>query len=119
MMINSLQDVKSFLNEIRGNVQIFTNQTANCRNRFYLIILYSIISKLISFFILFLILMFVVGFASISLGNYINTVLDSSFLGYGIISLFYLIIFLFLFQLSKSGTLKKMIEKEMRKGLKS
>lgn len=79
----------------------------------------SIISKLISFFILFLILMFVVGFASISLGNYINTVLDSSFLGYGIISLFYLIIFLLLFQLSKSGKLKKMIEKEMRKGLKN
>ena len=37
-----------FLNEILGNVQIFTNQTANCRNRFYLIILYSIISKLIT-----------------------------------------------------------------------
>ena len=75
--------------------------------------------KLISFFILFLILMFVVGFASISLGNYINTVLDSSYLGYGIISLFYLIIFLLLFQLSKSGRLKKIIEKEMRKGLKN
>ena len=63
--------------------------------------------------------MFVVGFASISLGNYINTVLDSSYLGYGIISLFYLIIFLLLFQLSKSGRLKKIIEKEMRKGLKT
>ena len=61
--------------------------------------------------------MFVIGFASISLGNYINTVLDSSYLGYGIISLFYLIIFLLLFQLSKSGRLKKIIEKEMRKGL--
>ena len=79
----------------------------------------SIISKIISFFILFLILMFVIGFAIISLGNYINTVLDSSFLGYGIISLFYLIIFFLLFELSKSGTLKKMLEKEMRKGLKS
>ena len=37
-----------FLNEILGNSQIFTNQTDNCRNRFYLIILYSIISKLIT-----------------------------------------------------------------------
>lgn len=37
-----------FLNEIIGNAQIFTNQTANCRNRFYLIILCSIISKLIT-----------------------------------------------------------------------
>ena len=37
-----------FLNEILGNAQIFTNQSANCRNRFYLIILYSIISRLIT-----------------------------------------------------------------------
>ena len=37
-----------FLNEILGNAQIFTNQTANCRNRFYLIILCSIISRLIT-----------------------------------------------------------------------
>ncbi len=37
-----------FLNEILGNAQIFTNQAANCRNRFYLTILYSIISKFIT-----------------------------------------------------------------------
>ena len=37
-----------FLNEILGNAQIFTNPTANCRNRFYLIILCSIISRLIT-----------------------------------------------------------------------
>ena len=79
----------------------------------------SIISKLISFFILFLILMFVIGFASITLGNYINSILNSSYIGYAIISLFYLFIFLTLFRLSKSGKLKKIIEKEMRKGLKS
>lgn len=37
-----------FLNEILGNSQIFTNPTANCRNRFYLVILCSIISRLIT-----------------------------------------------------------------------
>ena len=37
-----------FLNEILGNVQIFTNQTLNCRNRFYLIILCATISKIIT-----------------------------------------------------------------------
>ena len=37
-----------FLNEILGNVQIFTNQTLNCRNRFYLIILCATISKIIA-----------------------------------------------------------------------
>ncbi len=79
----------------------------------------SIISKLISFFILFLILMFVIGFTSIALGNYINSILNSTYLGHGIISLFYLIVFIALYRLSKSGALKKIIEKEMRKGLKN
>ena len=39
--------LETFLNEILSNVQIFTNQTLNCRNRFYLIILCATISKII------------------------------------------------------------------------
>ena len=37
-----------FLNEILGHAQVFTNEVPNCRNRFYLTILCSIISKLIT-----------------------------------------------------------------------
>ena len=78
----------------------------------------SIISKLISFFILFLIFLFTIGFASITLGNYLNSLLDSAYTGYGIISIFYLIILIALYKLFKTGKLKKAVESEMRKGLK-
>ena len=37
-----------FLNELLGHAQIFTNEIPNCRNRFYLTILCSVISKLIT-----------------------------------------------------------------------
>tara|TARA_B100000963_G_scaffold281611_1_gene250127 strand:- start:184 stop:1392 length:1209 start_codon:yes stop_codon:yes gene_type:complete len=37
-----------FLNEMLGHAQIFTNQTPNCRNRFYLTILCAIVSKIIT-----------------------------------------------------------------------
>ena len=56
----------------------------------------AIISKLISFFILFLIFLYAIGFASIALGNYLSSILDSSYSGYGIISIFYLIVFIVL-----------------------
>ena len=79
----------------------------------------SIIAKLISFFILFLILLFVIGFASITIGSYLNTILESSYLGYGIISLFYLVVFSALYLFYKSGKLKKIIESEFNKGLKN
>lgn len=76
------------------------------------------ISRIISFFILFLVLLFVIGFASISLGTYLNESLDSNFLGYFIITIFYIIIFFGLFIFSKSGKLKNLIEAEFNKGLK-
>ena len=79
----------------------------------------SIIAKLISFFILFLILLFVIGFASITIGSYLNTILENSYLGYGIISLFYLVVFSALYLYYKSGKLKKIIESEFNKGLKN
>ena len=44
--------------------------------------------------------------------------LDSDFSGYGIISAFYLIVFIVLYKLFKTGKLKKAIESEMRRGLK-
>lgn len=78
----------------------------------------SIISKLISFFILFLIFLFTIGFASLTLAKYINSMVDSDFSGYGIISAFYLIVFIVLYKLFKTGKLKKAIESEMRRGLK-
>ena len=62
--------------------------------------------------------MFVIGFTSIALGNYINSILNSTYLGHGIISLFYLIVFIALYRLSKSGILKndrKRNEKRIKK----
>lgn len=79
----------------------------------------SIISKLISFIILFIILMLVIGFGSITLSNYLNELLNSSYLGYGIITLFYLSILISILYLSRSGKLKKIIEKELKKGSKN
>tara|TARA_B110000263_G_C15221240_1_gene470063 strand:+ start:507 stop:893 length:387 start_codon:yes stop_codon:yes gene_type:complete len=78
----------------------------------------SAVSTVISFFILFLVLLFVIGFASISLGNYLNESLDSSYLGYSIITLIYIILFFTLFIFSKSGKFKNLIESEFNKGLK-
>jgi len=78
----------------------------------------SAVSRIISFFILFLVLLFVIGFASISLGTYLNESLNSSYLGYSIITLFYIIIFFGLYTFSKSGKFKDLIESEFNKGLK-
>ena len=76
------------------------------------------VSRLISFFILFLILLFVIGFASITLGNYLNEILESNYLGYSIITLFYIIIFIVLYTFAKSGKFKNLIESEFNKGIK-
>lgn len=76
------------------------------------------ISKLITFFVLFLILLFVIGFASITLGNYLNEILESGYLGYSIITLFYIIIFIGLYAFAKSGKFKNLIESEFNKGIK-
>ena len=78
----------------------------------------SAVSRLISFFVLFLILLFVIGFASITLGNYLNEILESSYLGYSIITLFYIIIFIGLYAFSKLGKFKSLIESEFKKGIK-
>ena len=79
----------------------------------------SIIAKLISFLVLILILLFALGFTSIAVGNYLNSIFESEYLGYGVISLFYVIIFIILFRFSKSGKLKNIIESEFNKGLKN
>ena len=79
----------------------------------------SIIAKLISFIILFLVLLFFIGFTSISIGSYLNIILDSSYLGYCIVSIFYLIAFIGLYIYSKSGKLKKLVEEEFNKGIKN
>ena len=76
------------------------------------------ISRLITFFVLFLILLFVIGFASITLGNYLNEILESGYLGYSIITLFYIIIFIGLYAFTKSGKFKNLIESEFNKGIK-
>ena len=76
------------------------------------------ISRLITFFVLFLILLFVIGFASITLGNYLNEILESGYLGYSIITLFYIIIFIGLYAFAKSGKFKNLIESEFNKGIK-
>ena len=76
------------------------------------------ISRLITFFVLFLILLFVIGFASITLGNYLNEILESGYLGYSIITLFYIIIFIGLYAFAKSGKFKNLIESEFNKGVK-
>ena len=78
----------------------------------------SAVSRIISFFVLFLILLFVIGFASITLGNYLNEILENSYLGYSIITLFYIIIFIGLYAFSKSGKFKNLIESEFNKGIK-
>ena len=75
----------------------------------------SIIAKLISL----LILLFALGFTSIAVGNYLNSIFESEYLGYGVISLFYVTIFIILFRFSKSGKLKNIIESEFNKGLKN
>ena len=78
----------------------------------------SAVSRIISFFVLFLILLFVIGFASITLGNYLNEILERSYLGYSIITLFYIIIFIGLYAFSKLGKFKNLIESEFNKGIK-
>ena len=78
----------------------------------------SIISRLITVFILFLILMFLIGFLSIAAANLINDFTQNSYIGYLAVGGFYLLIFVGLYRYSKTGKLKERIESEFLKGLK-
>ena len=75
----------------------------------------SSIANVISNSVLFIILLFVLAFASLTIGSILNSVLESQYLGYAIITGFYLIIYCFIYYIAKSGKLKSFLERELWK----
>lgn len=75
----------------------------------------SSIAHVIASFILFFILLFVLAFASLTIGSVLNTILESQYLGYAIITGFYIIIYSIIYFIAKSGKLKNFLEKELLK----
>ena len=75
----------------------------------------SSIAHVISSFFLFFILLFVLAFASLTIGSILNTILESQYLGYAIITGFYIIIYSIIYFIAKSGKLKNFLEKELLK----
>ena len=75
----------------------------------------SSIANVVSSFVLFFTLLFVLAFASLTLGSILNTILKSDYLGYAIITFIYVIFYLIIHYIAKSGKLRSIIEKEFLK----
>lgn len=61
----------------------------------------EILSKVAIYAVMFLVSLFFLLFASITAGEYLNEVLDSTFAGHGIVALFYLLVLIILFLVKK------------------
>lgn len=70
-----------------------------------------ILSKVAILAAIFLMFLFLLLFASLTASQYLNDVMDSSFAGYGIVSLFYLLMVIILFLIKNVEPLNNFIRK--------
>ncbi|MDN5203954.1 phage holin family protein [Fulvivirgaceae bacterium BMA10] len=75
----------------------------------------KVLAKLIAIIVLLLLCFLMIIFLSLALGNYLNDILESSFLGYLIVAAVYLILIAIMNFLKNSGSFKKMIDKQVKK----
>ncbi|MEQ8714284.1 MAG: phage holin family protein [Cyclobacteriaceae bacterium] len=65
---------------------------------------------IITFLVIFMLGLFLMAFASLTLGSFLNEVLESSYLGYLIVTVFYVIILTVVVIILKSGKLQAFLE---------
>lgn len=75
------------------------------------------VAKLIIILILSLLFLLFIAFVSLTAGAWLNTIIDSQFLGYAIIAGFYLILFLLIFIFRNNLGVAEMVYKSMNLGL--
>ena len=77
------------------------------------------IAKIIITIVMIIFVLFAILFASITLAVYLNKLLDSNLLGFGLVSIFYLVLFLFIFVAKKHPKLHRWIEEKVNQISKS
>ena len=70
----------------------------------------QVLSRIIAMFVIFIISMFVLAFASLALASYLNDLWENSFGGYLVLSGIFTLILAFTIYLLKSGKLKVFLE---------
>lgn len=78
----------------------------------------EIIAQVIALFLIFTVFMFFLTFGSITVASFLNHLWQSTYLGYGVVTLAYLLILLFFVYLLRSGKLKEAVEEQIAKNLK-
>lgn len=73
----------------------------------------QVLSRVIAMFVIFIISMFVLAFASLALASYLNDLWGNSFGGYLVLSGIFTIILVFTIYLLKSGKLKEFLESNL------
>ncbi|MEM8895957.1 MAG: phage holin family protein [Bacteroidota bacterium] len=66
---------------------------------------------IITFVIVFMLALFLLAFASLTLGSFLNQVLDSQYLGYLIVTAFYVLLLTAVIIFLRSGRLQALLEK--------
>ena len=70
----------------------------------------GLVAFLISFLIIFIGSLFFIAFASLTIGSLLNEILESSYLGYAIVTTVYFIMLMIVVYFLRSGRLQKTIE---------
>lgn len=70
----------------------------------------GLVALLISFLIIFIGFLFFIAFASLTIGSLLNGVLNSTYLGYAIVTSVYLVLLLIVLYILRSGKLQRIIE---------
>lgn len=70
----------------------------------------AILSRIIIIVILFFASLFLLLFASLTLSNYLNVVLSSRHMGYGIVTLFYLLVLIALFFIKNISSIRAFLK---------
>ena len=93
-------NVPDFINNVEG----FTRtKTEEIKVRFEEYAM-ELLAKIAIYAAMFFVSLFFLLFASITAGQYLNEVLNSAFVGYGIVTLFYLLLLIILFLVKKFKT---------------
>lgn len=109
--MNIFTKVMNYLNapEFIGSISGFTrakSEEVKLRMQDKLAFILSKVAILAAIFLMFL---FLLLFASLTASQYLNDVMDSSFAGYGIVSLFYLVMVIILFLIKNVEPLNNFI----------
>lgn len=77
----------------------------------------EVLTKLVVFIVVMFLLFSAIMFASITLANYLNQLFSSTFIGHGIIAIFYLLLIGVIYLLRNNKMLKKFVSDQIKKHL--